>query len=130
MGTCGQFDGCAIGVRTRRIGRTYIAIGSIYRLSAPGPPLPIAKSGIGLAYSRALTLHRSSRAHMVSPKKFRREVCSNNPRLIVSFCAVCNRKAASGDLRLLVLAENLHECWPKKSEGMPPTQGSLKTKPG
>jgi hypothetical protein len=75
-------------------------------------------------------LTRSSCAHMVSPKKFRREVCSNNPRLIVSFCAVCNRKAASGDLRLLVLAENLHECWPNKSERMPPTQGSLKTKPG
>src|SRR6185437_10993919 len=57
MGTCGQFDGCAIGVRTRRIGRTYIAIGSIYRLSAPGPPLPIAKSGIGLAYSRGTYSH-------------------------------------------------------------------------
>src|SRR6185437_8093357 len=113
MGTCGQFDGCAIGVRTRRIGRTYIAIGSIYRLSAPGPPLPIAKSGNGLAYSRGT-------AHMVSPKKFRREVCLHNRNLVVSICSICNRKAASGDLRLLVLAENLHECWPNKSERMPP----------
>jgi hypothetical protein len=67
---------------------------------------------------------------MRAPKKFRREVCPNNPHLVVSTCGVCDRKAASSDLRLLVLAENLHECWPKKSGQMPQTGGTLKKKPG
>src|SRR5579862_4572955 len=53
MGTCGQFDGCAIGVRLshQRMGRTYIAIGSIYRISPSGPPLPMAKYGNGSAFA-------------------------------------------------------------------------------
>jgi len=67
---------------------------------------------------------------MVYSKKFRREVCANNPSLVVSICAVCNRTAASRDLRLLVLAEKLHECWAKVSGQMPPKGGSLKAKPG
>ena len=42
-------------------------------------------------------------------KAFKREV-SINPRLVISTCTICARKAASTDLRLLVLAETLHEC--------------------
>jgi hypothetical protein len=66
---------------------------------------------------------------MVPPSKFRREVCPN-PHLVVSVCTICNRKAASSDLRLLVLAESLHECWPKESGVVPPTPESPKTEPG
>ena len=90
-----------------------------------------AKSGNGLACSRGThSKNRSSHADMLSPKKFRREVCPNNPHLVVSFCAVCNRKAASADLRLLVLAEKLHECWPKNPGSVLPPGRCPKKKPG
>ena len=50
---------------------------------------------------------------MTDRKTFRREVRANS-QLVVSTCVYCAHMAASGDLRLLVLAETLHDCYQKK----------------
>ena len=122
----GQSHRCAIPLFEQHIH----GVCNIYPNLFVGPPaFPVTKSGNALAHGQGTHSKQFSRAHMVSLKTFRREVCPNNPRLVVSVCVTCNRKAASRDLRLLLLAENLHECWPKKSGQMPPTRGTLKTKP-
>ena len=129
MGTCGQFDGCAIGARLSKNGQDIHSCRKYLPNLPFGSPFGYGQRWHWTCFSMGTHSQKGANPQMVSPKSFRREVCPTNPHLVVSVCTVCNRKAASGDLRLLVLAENLHECWPEKSGQMPPTRGSRQRKP-